>query len=140
MKKIFVLIAFLVVVTGCATEVIRPTTIQDVMEEKRLGDQVMEEKAEDVMEEKTISNGMSKFKVTAQEGTRDPPNVYARVKNIGNGTGSVRVVARAFKAGQIVSENSVVVEDVFVDEERELNIALDEGIEWVGFTVIVEEP
>ena len=80
----------------------------------------------------------AKFKLIQEAATRSPPVVKGTVKNIGNGTGSVKVTAKVYYAQVVSGENYQTIENVAPGEERKFNISIDKVAQWTSFKVFLE--
>src|SRR3989344_7646278 len=101
MKRVWMLFAVLILIAACAKSVSVSETPQS--NEKTAG---QESQAKEV----TVTLP-AEFKLIQETATRNPAVVKGIVKNIGNGTGSVKVTARVYYAKVVSGEEIQTIEN-----------------------------
>lgn len=128
MKRVWMLFAVLILIAACAKSVSVSETPQS--NEKTAG---QESQAKEV----TVTLP-AEFKLIQETATRNPAVVKGIVKNIGNGTGSVKVTARVYYAKVVSGEEIQTIENVAPGEEKSFSIPIEKVTQWTSFKVFLE--
>ncbi|MEK6887070.1 MAG: hypothetical protein AABW88_04505 [Nanoarchaeota archaeon] len=128
MKRVWMLFAVLILLAACAKVV----PINEVPQSN--GNTV-----ERTNSSPTITITLpSKFKLMQEVATRNPPVVKGVVKNVGNGTGSVKVTAKVYYAQVVADEGMQIIENVAPGEEKTYSIPIEKVTQWTSFKVFLE--
>lgn len=89
--------------------------------------------------EKTLTVTLpAKFKLISDSATRNPPVINGIVKNIGNGTGSVKVTAKVYYASVVSGENYQILENIAPGDQKSFSIPIEKVDQWTSFKVFLE--
>jgi len=80
----------------------------------------------------------AKFKIINEFGFRNPPSINGTVKNIGNSTGNVKIIARVLYAGVISAENTETINDMKPGDTANFGIPFDKTTQWTAFKIVLE--
>ncbi len=134
MKNSVVIALFLLVIlTACAPKV-------KLDQEKEASTAETKEAPGDVMEKKETVTVMLKpaFKIVQDFAKKSPPSVNGTVKNIGNGTGDVKITAQVYYAKVIASERTQTIENIEPEEEVKFGIPFDTTVQWTSYGIVAE--
>jgi hypothetical protein len=132
MKRVMVFLAILILaLTACSTTKIIKISETPATQQTQVG--------QPVQQEKTVNVSLApEFKLIRQYGVRSPASISGTVRNIGLGSGTVKVTANVYYAS-VVSSAGTQELTIKPEEEENFSISIDKDAQWTSYSVKLEE-